>query len=87
MRRIVLPQAARIAVPPLSNTLLSLVKDTSLASLVLVPELFREAQVRGGLSTEYLPLYTLAAVYYWVVCYLITLAQGPLERRLSRYAT
>ena len=36
MRRIVLPQAARIAVPPLSNTLLSLVKDTSLVSVVLV---------------------------------------------------
>ena len=44
MRRIILPQAARIAVPPLSNTLLSLIKDTSLASVVLVPELFREAQ-------------------------------------------
>ena len=43
MRRIILPQAARIAVPPLSNTLLSLVKDTSLASVVLVPELLRKA--------------------------------------------
>ena len=87
MRRIVLPQASRIAVPPLSNTLLSLVKDTSLASLVLVPELFREANVAAALTTEYLPLYLLAAAYYWVVCYLITLGQGPLERRLSRYAT
>lgn len=87
MRRVVLPQASRIAVPPLSNTLLSLVKDTSLASLVLVPELFREANVAAALTTEYLPLYLLAAAYYWVVCYLIALAQGPLERRLSRYAT
>lgn len=86
MRRIILPQAARIAVPPLSNTLLSLIKDTSLASLVLVPELFREAQVAAALSTEYLPLYCLAAVYYWVVCQLVTMVQGPLERRLSRYA-
>lgn len=86
MRRIILPQAARIAVPPLSNTLLSLIKDTSLASLVLVPELFREAQVAAALSTEYLPLYCLAAVYYWVVCQLVTMAQAPLERRLSRYA-
>lgn len=87
MRRIVLPQATRIAVPPLSNTLLSLVKDTSLASLVLVPELFRAAQTEASLSTEYLPLYALAALYYWVICYLISLGQGPLERRLSRYAT
>jgi His/Glu/Gln/Arg/opine family amino acid ABC transporter permease subunit len=87
MRRIVLPQAARIAVPPLGNTLLSLIKDTALASLVLVPELFREAQVTAAETTEYLPLYTMAALYFWVVCYLVSLAQGPLERRLSRYAT
>ncbi|MDF1602292.1 ABC transporter substrate-binding protein/permease [Nocardioides sp. YIM 152315] len=87
MRRIIFPQAGRIAVPPLSNTLLSLIKDTSLASLVLVPELFREAEVTAALTTEYLPLYCMAALYYWVVCYLVTLAQGPLERRLGRYAT
>jgi cystine transport system permease protein len=85
MRRIVLPQAARIAVPPLSNTLLSLIKDTALASLVLVPELFREAQVTAAATTEYLPLYAMAALYFWVVCYLVSLAQGPLERRLGRY--
>ena len=85
MRRIILPQAARIAVPPLSNTLLSLIKDTSLASLILVPELFHEANIAAALSTEYLPLYALAALYYWVVCYLVTLAQAPLERRLSRH--
>ncbi|WP_243059597.1 ABC transporter substrate-binding protein/permease [Nocardioides sp. SR21] len=87
MRRIVLPQAARIAVPPLGNTLLSLIKDTALASLVLVPELFREAQVTAAATTEYLPLYIMAALYFWVVCYLVSLAQGPLERRLGRYAT
>lgn len=85
MRRVVLPQAARIAVPPLGNTLLSLIKDTALASLILVPELFREAQVTAAATTEYLPLYIMAALYFWVVCYLVSLAQGPLERRLSRY--
>ena len=85
LRRIILPQAARIAVPPLSNTLLSLIKDTSLVSLILVPELFHEATIAAALSTEYLPLYALAALFYWVVCYLVTLAQAPLERRLSRY--
>jgi His/Glu/Gln/Arg/opine family amino acid ABC transporter permease subunit len=86
MRRIVLPQAARIAVPPLSNTLLSLVKDTSLVSVVLVTELFREAQVAAAFSLEYLPLYTLAALYYWVICFALSLGQGALEKRLGRYA-
>lgn len=85
MRRVVLPQAARIAVPPLSNTLLSLIKDTALASLVLVPELFREAQVTASRTTDFLPLFTIAALYFWAMCYLVSLAQGPLERRLSRY--
>jgi His/Glu/Gln/Arg/opine family amino acid ABC transporter permease subunit len=87
MRRIVLPQAARIAVPPLSNTLLSLVKDTSLASVVLVTELFREAQVAAAVSTRVMALYCLAALYYWVICYVISLGQGVLERRVGRYAT
>ena len=85
MRRIVLPQASRIAVPPLFNTLLSLIKDTSLCAVVLVPELFREAQVTASATTEFLPLFAMAAFYYWVVCSLVSLAQGPLERRLSRY--
>ncbi|MEX0428778.1 ABC transporter substrate-binding protein/permease [Nocardioides sp. DS6] len=87
MRRIVLPQAARIAVPPLSNTLLSLVKDTSLASVVLVVELLREAQVSAAVSSRFMALYCLAAVYYWVICYLVSLGQHALEKRLGRYAT
>jgi His/Glu/Gln/Arg/opine family amino acid ABC transporter permease subunit len=85
MRRIVLPQAARIAVPPLSNELLSLIKDTSLASVVLVPELLREATVAASVSGQYLLLYAFAALYYWVICFLVTQAQPPLERRLGRY--
>jgi cystine transport system permease protein len=87
MRRIVLPQAARIAVPPLSNTLLSLVKDTSLASVVLVTELLREAQVSAAVSTRFMALYCLAAAYYWVICYAISLGQRAVEKRLGRYAT
>ncbi|MET1051607.1 MAG: ABC transporter permease subunit, partial [Mycetocola sp.] len=43
LRRVILPQAARVSVPPLSNTFISLVKDTSLASLILVTEMFKQA--------------------------------------------
>ena len=86
MRRIVLPQALRIAVPPLSNTLLSLVKDTSLVSVVLVTEVFREAQNAAAVSSNYLPLYIFAAFYFWVICFVISLGQGRLERRLERFA-
>jgi His/Glu/Gln/Arg/opine family amino acid ABC transporter permease subunit len=86
LRRIILPQAARIAVPPLSNTLLSLVKDTSLASVVLVPELLRKATDAASSSGEFLPVYAFAALYYWIICWLISLAQNRLEGRLERFA-
>jgi cystine transport system permease protein len=86
LRRIVLPQAARIAVPPLSNTLLSLVKDTSLAAVVLVTELFREAQNAASVSGRFLALYAFAALYFWVICFLLSLGQRRLEARLKRFA-
>jgi cystine transport system permease protein len=86
LRRIILPQAARIAVPPLSNTLLSLVKDTSLVAVVQVTDVFREAQNAAALSGRFLPLYCFAALYYWVICALLSLGQRRLERRLERFA-
>ncbi|MFB9313242.1 ABC transporter substrate-binding protein/permease [Nocardioides plantarum] len=86
LRRIVLPQASRIAVPPLSNTLLSLVKDTSLVSIVLVTDPFREAQKAASASGEFLALYALVALYFWVICFLLSIAQGRLEKKLGRYA-
>ena len=85
LRRVVLPQAARIAVPPLSNTLISLVKDTSLVSVVLVTELLRQAQIIAGQTFEYFTLYGVAAVYYWVVCLVLSYGQTRLETRLSRH--
>ncbi|MGO3326191.1 ABC transporter substrate-binding protein/permease [Gordonia sp. (in: high G+C Gram-positive bacteria)] len=85
MRSIVLPQAARIAVPGLSNTLISLVKDTSLASTILVTELLRVAQIAAAPTFEFLALYVTAAVYYWVICLVLSTLQGPLETRLGRF--
>jgi L-cystine transport system permease protein len=85
LRRVVLPQASRIAVPPLSNTLISLVKDTSLCSTILVTELLRKAQEIAAPSFAYFTLYGVAAVYYWVVCLVLSFNQDRLETRLSRY--
>lgn len=87
MRRIVLPQASRIAVPPLGNTLLSLVKDTSLVSIVTVTDLLRVATERAGATTEYLALYVLAAAYYWVICFVLSQVQERVEARLEAFAT
>jgi cystine transport system permease protein len=85
LRRIILPQAARVSVPPLSNTFISLVKDTSLASLILVTELFRQAQEIAAFSQQFMVLYLEAAVVYWVVCLVLSAGQSVLERRLDRY--
>ncbi|MFJ6113499.1 amino acid ABC transporter permease [Agrococcus sediminis] len=84
--RIVLPQAARVSVPPLSNTFISLVKDTSLASVILVTELFRVAQRIAAPSGEFLTIYIVAAAVYWVICLVLAGGQDRLERRLDRYA-
>jgi len=83
--RIILPQAARVSIPPLSNSFIGLVKDTSLASLVLVTELFRKAQEAAALTYEFLLLYTEAALIYWVICTILSVIQGRLEARLDRY--
>lgn len=84
LRRIILPQAARVAVPPLSNSLISLVKDTSLASAVLVTEILRKAQEIAAPTFEFFLLYSVAAIYYWIVSQVLTIVQGRLEKRLDR---
>ncbi|MCG2621481.1 amino acid ABC transporter permease [Arthrobacter sp. I2-34] len=85
LQRIILPQAARVSVPPLSNTFISLVKDTSLASLILVTELFRKAQEIAAFSQEFMLLYLEAALVYWVFCLVLSSGQSHLERRLGRH--
>ncbi|MFJ6418035.1 amino acid ABC transporter permease [Paeniglutamicibacter sp. NPDC091659] len=85
LRRLILPQAARVAVPPLSNTFISLVKDTSLASLILVTELFRKAMEIAAFSQEFMLIYMEAALVYWVFCLVLSTGQSRLEGRLDRY--
>jgi cystine transport system permease protein len=85
LRRIILPQAARVSVPPLSNTFISLVKDTSLASMILVTEMFEEARRIATFSSEFMTIYLEAALIYWMFCTVLSAAQDRLERRLDRY--
>jgi cystine transport system permease protein len=85
LKRIIFPQAARVSVPPLSNTFISLVKDTSLASVILVSEMFRKAQEIASMNYEVLLIYTEAALIYWVICFLLSIVQDGIERRLNRY--
>ncbi len=84
LRRTVLPQAARTAVPPLSNTFISLVKDTSLAAAITVPELFQAAQRIVATTYEPLILYVEAALIYLALSSVLSALQERLEQRLNR---
>ncbi|HDX9590072.1 TPA: amino acid ABC transporter permease [Bacillus pseudomycoides] len=85
LRRIILPQASRVSIPPLSNTFISLIKDTSLASLILVTEMFRKAQEIAATNYEFLIVYTEAGLIYWVICFVLSIVQQILEKRTERY--
>ncbi|GIO09129.1 cysteine ABC transporter permease [Brevibacillus reuszeri] len=85
LRRVVLPQAARVSVPPLSNSFISLVKDTSLAAAILVPEMFRKAQEIVAATYEPLLVYSEAALIYWMICFVLSIVQDRIENKLDRY--
>ncbi|WP_210105966.1 amino acid ABC transporter permease [Neorhizobium galegae] len=85
MIRTILPQASRVAVPPLSNTFISLVKDTSLAAAITVPELFQAAQRIVATTYEPLILYILAAILYLALSTVLSTLQVHLEKRFARY--
>jgi cystine transport system permease protein len=81
LRLVVLPQAARTAIAPLSNSFVSMIKDTSLAATIQVPELFRQAQLITARTLEIFTMYLASAAIYWLLCSLLALAQTRLERR------
>lgn len=83
MRRIVLPQAFRIAFPPLSNSLISMVKDTSLAANITVVEMFMATQRIVARTYEPLALYIEVGLIYLLFCTALTALQHMGERRLS----
>ena len=86
LRRTILPQAARVAVPPLSNSFISLVKDTSLAAVLTVPEIFQAAQRIAAVTYEPLILYTEAALIYLAFSSVLSALQVRLERRFGQHA-
>ena len=85
MWHIVLPQAFRIAFPSLSNSLISMLKGTSLASTITVTEMFRQAQIINGRVYEALGLYSEVALIYLMFCSILTLLQRFIEKRLNVY--
>ena len=85
LKRIILPQAARVSTPPLFNAFIGLVKDTSLAASVTVVELFRKAQEVAGVTFEPLWLYTEAALIYLIICTVLSYYQRKTEMYFNRF--
>jgi polar amino acid transport system permease protein len=81
MRRVMLPQMIRVAIPPTGNEFINMIKYTSLASIIALQELLTRAQVQVASTFRYAEYYAAAAVYYLVIVSVLTLLQTRLERR------
>lgn len=86
LRRIVLPQAARVSIPPLFNSFISLIKDTSLAASITLTEMFQVAQRVTAATYEPLLLYIEVAFIYLIFCTVLSAVQSRVEKRLDRFA-
>jgi cystine transport system permease protein len=83
MRRVIIPQAVRVALPPLGNTFIALVKDTALAATIQVPELFRQAQLITARTFQVFTMYLTAAVLYWIISSVLAYGQERMEREVA----
>ncbi|MES2126744.1 MAG: amino acid ABC transporter permease [Pseudomonadota bacterium] len=84
LAHIILPQALRVAVPSMSNTLISLIKDTSLVSVITMTELMLATKEVIATTFRPLPLYIAAALIYWCLSLMFEHLQRLAERRLNR---
>ena len=84
MWHIVLPQAFKVAFPSLSNSLIGLLKETSLATTITITEMIRQAQIINSRYYETLGLYCEVAIIYLAFCTILTWIQRAAEKRLNR---
>ena len=85
MQRIVLPQALAVALPSFGNTLISLVKDTSLAFMISVVEMMGEAKILGARGLRFFEVYMAVAIVYWVICIIIERLVATAEKKVRRF--
>jgi polar amino acid transport system permease protein len=83
-RRVILPQAARLIVPPTANQTISMLKLTSLVLVIGLPELTTTAQLIYGRNFQQIPLLIVASIWYLVLTTILTVVQNRLEHRMSR---
>ncbi len=84
MRRVILPQAARTAIPPMGNTFIGMLKETSLVSVITVTELLRAAQLLVSQYFVVMPFYLAIAIMYWLLSLLFSGILSRVEAKLSK---
>lgn len=81
---IILPQAYKKMIPAIISQFVSLIKDTSLATIIVVPELMQHAQVVYGQNANYiLPMFAALEVLYFIICFSLSLLGNFIDRRLA----
>ncbi|MBP2097453.1 amino acid ABC transporter permease [Enterococcus rivorum] len=80
IRKIIFPQAFRTSIPALGNVAMELTKGTSLAAMITIPDIFQKAKIVGGKTFDYLSMYALVAIIYWLLCLVIGFGQRWLEK-------
>ncbi len=83
MRRVILPQALRVIVPPTGNEFIAMLKNTSVAFAIGVVELMNAAKIQAARSLKVMELYSVAAFWYLVLVSVFSLLQAELERALT----
>lgn len=83
LRRVIFPQAVRLATPSVTGQFIHLVKDTSLASVITVVELTRAAETVGTATFQYMEAFVIAALAYLLLTTTLTVGQGVLEKRME----
>ena len=84
MGKIVLPQATRIVTPAIGNEFIAMIKDSALVSWIGVQELLWRARIEGSANFRSLEMYLTAALIYWILTMVLSLAQDRLEKRMAR---
>ncbi len=83
LRRIILPQAFRVIIPPTGNEFIALLKNTSVAFAIGVVELLNAAKIQAARNFQVMELYTVAAFWYLVLVSIFSLGQAELERVMA----
>lgn len=85
MRRIIFPQAMVSALPSLLNTLIDLIKGTSVAFMIGVPEMMAVASFEGSRSYDYAEIYIIVSAIYWALSLVLSGAQQILQKKLNQF--